>query len=354
MRTLSAIVSTLAVSISLAAFSPSVSFAQQPLHLPEQSPAATATQTVGLTELKVSYHRPAVNGRKVFGDLIPYGEVWRAGANENTTVSFSSPVKIGGKPLPAGTYGLHMIPSAKEWTVIFSRMSVAWGSYGYDPKEDALRVQVAAQPGEGSEERLSYRFDSPTESAVSLTMRWERVKLAIPIEIDTAAVVMANIQDQLRGAAQFSWLAWGQAANYWLTHGGSLDEAQRMADKSIAMHEGYQNLTTRAAIAAKKGDAKLAGELRQKALALATEGDLNQEGYRLFSEKKYDEAIALFKKNVTDHPQSWNAYDSLAEAYQNKGDKKDAVENYTKALSFVKDEANRRRIEQTLVRLKGK
>ena len=132
-------------------------FAQSaPLKAPEPSPAATVTQTVGLTELKINYHRPAVGGRKIWGGLVPYGEVWRAGANENTTITFSSPVKIGGKPLAAGTYGLHMIPTTKQWTVIFSNVSSAWGSFTYDEKEDALRVTVTPQPAEGFVERLSY------------------------------------------------------------------------------------------------------------------------------------------------------------------------------------------------------
>ncbi len=114
-----------------------------PLTLPQPSPEASVGQTVGLTEISIRYHRPAVNKRKVWGDLVPYGEVWRAGANENTSFTVSSPVKVESKALAAGTYGLHMIPTEKEWTVVFSKMSNAWGSFSYDPKEDALRVTVA-------------------------------------------------------------------------------------------------------------------------------------------------------------------------------------------------------------------
>lgn len=328
--------------------------AQQGLKQPDPSPAASISQTVGITDIKVTYHRPAVNGRKVWGELVPYGEVWRAGANDNTTVTVSSPVKVGGKPLPAGTYGLHMIPTAKTWTVIFSHMAVAWGSYGYDPKEDALRVTVTPQPAEAPEERLSFSFDNPTENSVTLTLHWERLKVPVQLDVDTPAVVMANMQNQLRGAAQFTWQGWAQAAQYWLTHGGNLDEAQRMADRSIGMHESFQNLSTRAAIAEKKGDAKLAGELHAKALTVATEADLNQQGYKLLGQKKYDEAITMFRKIVTDHPASWNAQDSLGEALLAKGDKKGAQDAYGKALSMVKDDANRKRIEGVLARLKAK
>src|ERR1043165_9721033 len=128
------------------------------LKLPEPSPAATTEQTIGITEIKVVYHRPAINGRTVWGQLVPYNEPWRAGANENTTVTFSSDVKVGGKPLKAGTYGLHMIPTAKDWTIAFSNMSAAWGSFTYDQKEDALRVTVTRGTSHTSQERLLYRF----------------------------------------------------------------------------------------------------------------------------------------------------------------------------------------------------
>src|SRR5262249_14726071 len=135
--------------------------AQAPLTLPHPSPEASVSQTVGLTELSIHYHRPAANKRKVWGELVPYAQVWRRGANENTTFAASSPVKIEGKPLAAGTYGLHMIPTEKEWTVIFSKMSSAWGSFTYDEKEDALRVTVTPTKAP-FEERLSYVFSDPS------------------------------------------------------------------------------------------------------------------------------------------------------------------------------------------------
>src|ERR1700760_3292640 len=116
------------LSIVTVAVLGSSAVAQEGLKLPEASPAASVSQTVGLTDITISYHRPAIGGRKIWGDLVPYGEVWRAGANENTTIKLSTPVKIGGKALAAGTYGLHMIPTAKSWTIIFNTLSVGWGS----------------------------------------------------------------------------------------------------------------------------------------------------------------------------------------------------------------------------------
>ena len=327
--------------------------AQPALKLPEQSPGATVTQTVGLTEIAVSYHRPAVGGRPIWGGLVPYGETWRAGANENTTVTFSSDVKVGGKPLRAGTYGFHVIPTAKDWVIAFSNMSAAWGSFTYDPKEDALRVTVTPRTNATSEERLLYRFDDPTESKVTLVLSWEKLSVAIAIEVDTPKVVMASIRQQLRGQSGFSWQGYNQAAGYWLRNGGSLDEALKMADRSIDMTPTYQNQMTRAAILEKQGNAKGAAEQRAKAQSLATEADLNQAAYRLINDKKLDEAIKMFQTVTERYPDSWNAHDSFGEALALKGDKAGAVAAYTKALALVKDPVQKKRIEATLAKLKA-
>jgi hypothetical protein len=328
-------------------------YAQAPLKMPEQSPAATVSQTVGITEITVVYHRPAVAGRAIWGQLVPYGEVWRAGANENTTITFSSDVKIGGKPLRAGTYGLHMLPTAKDWTVMFSNMSTAWGSFTYDQKEDALRVTVTPRTSAVSTERLQYQFDDPTDTKVTLALLWEKLSVPIAIEVDTAKVVMANARAQLRGSTGFSWQNYNRAANYWLRHGGPLDEALKLAERSIQTNPNYQNQMTRAAILEKQGKTKEAAEQRTKAQSLATEADLNQEAYRLLGDKKIDEAVKLFQTLTARYPESWNAQDSLGEALATKGDKPAAVAAYTKALSLAKEPAQKKRIEATLARLKA-
>src|ERR1700726_2129295 len=128
------------------------------LNLPRISQRAQVTQRVGLTDVTIVYHAPLAGGRELFGKVVPYGQVWRAGANENTTISFTDDVSVEGHPLAAGTYGLHMIPSADQWTIIFSKNSTSWGSFSYDQKEDALRVTTKSQPVE-FEEALQYSFD---------------------------------------------------------------------------------------------------------------------------------------------------------------------------------------------------
>src|SRR5947208_980301 len=140
------------------------------LVLPEASQRATVSQRLGVTDVTLVYHRPLVNGRKVFGGIVPYDQVWRAGANENTTIAFTDPVSVEGSPLAKGTYGLHMIPGTDSWTVIFSKNASSWGSFTYKKDEDALRVTVKPQPSE-MQEALRYDFDDVKPNAATVTMR---------------------------------------------------------------------------------------------------------------------------------------------------------------------------------------
>jgi len=322
-----------------------------PLNTPQASPEAKVSQVVGLTDISIDYHRPAVNKRTVWGDLVPYGQVWRAGANENTTIEFSSPVTVGGKKVPAGRYGLHMLPSDKGWSVMLSSTSTAWGSFSYDEKEDVVRFPVTPKPAD-FEERLEYRFENPTETSVDVVMQWEKLAVSFPITVDTNAVVLESLQKQLRGLSRFGWQAWNQAAQWALQH-DALPQATEWADHSIGMQKTFANLRTKAAILEKQGDAKGAEDLRAQAMKIATEADVNQVAYQLLGQKKTDEAIALFRKNVKDYPNSWNVYDSLGEGLAAKGDTKAAVENYTKAMSMTTDPVQKKRIQDVLAKMKA-
>lgn len=331
---------------------PTLLSAQVPgLTTPDVSPAASATQVVGLTDMAVTYHRPAINGRKVWGTLVPYDAVWRAGANQNTTVSFSSPVTVNGTKLAAGTYGLHMIPTTGTWTVIFSKESGAWGSFSYDQKEDAARVTAKPETA-AFQERLGFTFDEPARDAVVLAMRWEKVRVPIEIKIDLARTVLDNYVAQLRGLPRFGWQGWNQAANWSAQNDIDLDGAMGLVDRSIGITRNYTNLNTKALILAKKGNDAEAAKLRAEATAIATEVELNAAGYQLIGQQKIDEAIAIFEKNVKAHPQSWNVYDSLAEAYGIKGDKKKAIELYSKALNLAADPTQKTRISGAIDQLK--
>lgn len=338
------------LALALSVMAP-VLLAQAPaLTLPQASPAAAVRQTVGLTEIEVSYHRPAVKGRKVWGGLVPFGQVWRAGANENTVVSFSTPVSVGGTTLPAGRYGLHMLPTPTAWTVILSSQSHGWGSYSYDPKEDVARVTVIPVPAEATE-RLVYTFDDPTDHSVTLFLRWDQLRVPIPFVVDTKAVVVQGLRDQLKGLHQFFPESWSGAAAWCMRSDTNLDEAMVWADRSLAIKPTFAGYRTKAALLEKQGDGKGAEAQRAKGLAIATEVEVNQAGYTLLGQHKVDEAIALFRKNAETHPESWNVYDSLAEAYAIKGNRDQAAAAYRLALARVKADDQRTRIQQELAKL---
>src|SRR5438094_5113356 len=154
---------------------------QNDLNLPDVSQAAEVKQRVALTDIAVKYHRPLVNGRKIWGGLVPYGKVWRVGANENTTIEFSDPVSVEGKPLDKGTYGLHMIPNQDSWTVVFSKTNTGWGSYSYDQKDDALGVDVKPRPLAETKEALEYEFENLKPDSTAVTLKWE--KLSVPFTV---------------------------------------------------------------------------------------------------------------------------------------------------------------------------
>jgi hypothetical protein len=330
---------------------PPSAHAQAPgLTAPQASPGATVSQVVGLTDIAVSYHRPGANGRTVWGTLVPYGQVWRAGANENTTVSFSTPVTVNGTALAAGTYGLHMIPTPSDWTVIFSREHGAWGSFSYDEKEDAARVTVKPEPA-SHQERLGYTFDDPTADSVVLALRWEKLRVPLTIRVDAGRTVLENYKEQLRGLPRFGWQGWNQAANWAAQNSLDLDDATAWVDRSIGMNRNFTNLRTKALVLTRKGDTAAADALTKEALSIATEVEVNAYGYQLLGQQKVDEAIVMFEKNVKDHPASWNAYDSLAEAYGLKGDRKKELENYTKALSLTTIDLQKTRIAAAIEQL---
>ena len=326
--------------------------AQAPLDLPQPSPAASVSQRVGLTDITITYHRPAVNKRTVWGQLVPYGQVWRAGANENTVITFSTPVSVGGHPLPSGSYGLHMIPTDHDWTVIFNKESRAWGSFFYDQKDDALRITVTPRPVE-FQERLSYTLDAADDSGAVATLRWAALAVPIEIKVDTPQVVAESLRAQLHGLPGFAWQSNAQAAAWCARHGVALDDAQAWADKAVKLNENFATLNARALVAEKKNDPTMAGQLRAKALTVANEADMNNYGYTLLQSGKTDEALKVFRQNVAKYPDSWNTYDSLGEGLAAAGNKADAITNYRKARSLVKDDTNQRRIDGILKGLEG-
>ena len=173
--------------------SPRAPPSRQQLDLPRPSPNASVSQTVGVTEITIKYSRPGVKGRQIWGKLVPYGEVWRTGANENTTIKFSTPVKVDGHELPAGIYGLQTIPTAGDWTVIFSKDADEWGAFSYKQEDDALRIQAKPQPAE-FRERMAFDFDDVTDTPAKVVLHWEKLKVPFTVEVDTPKLVAAKVK----------------------------------------------------------------------------------------------------------------------------------------------------------------
>jgi TolA-binding protein len=324
---------------------------QGALRLPEVSPAASVGQTIGVTDIAISYHRPAVNKRKIWGGLVPYGVIWRAGANQNTTISFSTPVKVEGETLPAGTYGLFMIPGQSQWTVVFSKFSGDWGAYNYDPAEDAARVTVTPQPMMENQERMVFTFDDLTNNSANASLRWEKLRVPVKIEVDLPATVRASIRNELRGGKHWNADAWAAAARFELRN-GDVDTALRYADRALSLGVTTNTLRTKAAVLEKKGDTKAATELRERAKRNYNEGEeLNFTVFGLMNDKKYDDAISWLTAWIAAHPNSaetWRAYSLLGEAYAGKGDQAKAHEAFEKAMTAAHDMAERTEVQDSL------
>ncbi len=335
----------------------SAALAQTPIRLPEASPAATTGQTVGVTDINISYHRPAVNGRKIWGGLVPYGMIWRAGANENTTISFSTPVKVEGHALPAGTYGLSMIPTASQWTVVFSNFAGDWGAYNYDPAEDAARVTVTPQAMNDGQERLAYTFDDLTPSSVVASLRWEKLRVPIKIEVDLPATVRASIQSELRGGKHWNPDAWRAAARF-EARNGDLDTALKYIDHALELSLTSRALEAKASLLEKKGDKQAAAALRERAKQLSTESEIiNNTAWGLIGDKKYDEAVAWLNKYLAQHPkttQAYTAYSLIGQAYAEKGDQANARAAFDKAMAAARDASERMEVQDYINALGAK
>jgi hypothetical protein len=217
------------------------------IDVPLASQRAQISQTIGLTDITITYHRPRVNDRPIWGALVPYDSVWRVGANMNTTISFTDPVSINGQPLDRGTYGLHMIPHRDTWTVIFSKNSTSWGSFTYDSTEDALRIAVKPMPAP-MHEALTFDFDQLQPTTTVVDMQWEKIAIPFTVAVDVHTVALASLHRQLRTLVRYTWMSWDEAANYLLAEHVDLDTALAFADRSIKAEDRFDNELTRAKI----------------------------------------------------------------------------------------------------------
>lgn len=259
-------------------------FAQTPkLSTPAPSPACTIKQRVGLTDIEVTYSRPSAKGRKVFGGLVPYGEVWRTGANASTKVSFSTAVRLNGAAIPAGTYALYTIPGEKEWTVIIDKDTSLWGAYNYDPKGDLVRFTAVPGALERPVETFSIGFDDLRDESATLCLCWEKTCVPLKLEVSVVEPVLAQIRAAMASPGRKPY---APAAQFYLEHGMDLKQAMAWVDAAIAEKETFSVVHLKAKILAKAGDkaGAVAAAKRSIELAAKAEGAVKEEYIRLNNE----------------------------------------------------------------------
>lgn len=309
------------------------------------SPAATVSQTIGISTVSVSYSRPAVNGREIWGALVPYGwnkqgfgnnneAPWRAGANENSVITLSHDALVEGKKIPAGSYGLFfVINKDNTGEVILSKDYRSWGSFWYDAAHDALRapIQLRTIP---LTERLTYEFDNLTKTSGELELNWEKKQFPVKIEFAVDDIVMANAMEELKGPIGFTWQGYTSAAQYALQNKVHTDDAMKWIDQAVAQNKNFNTLRVKSGLLEQTGKKAEADQLMKEAVGMANEAELNTYGYQLLGNGQQDKAIEVFILNTQRHPKSANTWDSLGEAYAIKGDKKNAIVNFKKSLSM--------------------
>jgi DUF2911 family protein len=241
-----------------------------PMRLPQVSQGAAAKQTIGLNDVTITYSRPGVKGRKIWGGLVPYSSVWRTGANAATTIQFTEDVLVEGQPLTAGTYSLHTIPGEKEWTLIFNKEADQWGSYSYDPAKDAVRVKVTPMAGT-PQEWMQFRFEDPSINSARVVLAWENLQVPFTIKnaTDTNTKVVAMLRDSVAKAKPTEWQAYYRAGNYLVQNKIYMDDAAAWLDKAIAISPTPQTHYAKARYFDAAGKTKEAIAELDKALAAA-------------------------------------------------------------------------------------
>jgi hypothetical protein len=358
----------LAVPLSAAAFDISVP-------PPGGSQRSTVIQRLGLVTVSVDYSSPRVtspageNRRgRIWGQLVPYGLhaldfndctqcPWRAGANENTVFTTSHAIKVQGKPLPAGSYGLFMIAGKESFTVIFSNRSTAWGAYWYDPKEDVLRVEAKPEPCE-FHETLTYDFDARFLDRAVLALKWEELRVAIEITVDDPlGLYAAAIRDQLKGGAGFQWQNLQQAAQFCLDNRYNGPDCLLWAERAAhAPYIGQENLTTLTSLGLlqlENGKPEGAATLTKAAGMATTPVDAFRIGRPLVSRKLFAEALAIFAAADAKWPGAWPLDVGFMRAHAGLGDKAKALEAGKRALAKAPDDSARQFIDRLLKKVEA-
>ena len=331
---------------------------------------ATAAELIGLTEVTIHYDRPGVKGRegKIWGTLVPYGFTdqgfgtskaapWRAGANENTTIEFSTDVTVEGKPLAAGKYGFFIAVGKEESTLIFSKNCTSWGSFFYDDKEDVLRVTIKQKTNEPLVEWMKFEFLKETMNSATIALAWEKWVFPFTVETDLNKQQAIIFSQELKNAKGFDWKPWAQAAEWSANNNYNLEEGLQWADYAISGQyigeKNFRTLSVKARLLNMTGKTTEADVLMKEAI---TYGNMNEvDGYarQLMKAKKTKEAAALFKANYKKYPNQFTTNMGMVRALSSEQNDKEALKYANAALAQAPDPANKTMVEGIIEQLKA-
>jgi hypothetical protein len=328
---------------------------------------ASVSERIGITDVHIHYDRPGVKSREgqIWGKLIPVGFVdqgfgsskaapWRAGANENTVMEFSTDVKVEGQPLAAGKYGFFIAYDPNECTLIFSKNATSWGSFYYDDKEDVLRVKVKPVAADKSVEWLKYEFMNENENSATIALQWEKLAIPFKVEVDYVATQLESFRRELRSDKGFTWQGWDQAAQWCAAHNTNLEQALLWSDSATSAIFGgdksFQSWSTKAQVLDKLGRGTEAAAIMKKALPFGTMQEIHQYGRQLLALKKTKEALEVFKMNYEKNPNQAMTLIGLARGYSGTGDYKTALQYAMKAQPLV-DPVNKATLETMIKKL---
>lgn len=345
----------------------------QALRIPQNTNFTSSVgRTVGTTNIEIKYSSPGVKGRegKIWGtDIAPYGftvlgygsnvqSPWRAGADECTTISFSTDVKINGKPLSAGKYALFMAVYADSCTLIFNKNIDAWGSYFYRADLDVLRVKTIQQKNQQNlQERLIYSFANQTAESVEVALEWERWKIPFKVEIDLKKTTLADIRRQMSGAIGFDPTSLEAAATWCLMNDLNYEEAlnwiNSASDPNLGGVNGFRTLSTKSKLLEKLGKTSEASKVWKDAIDKASAMELHSYGRQLLAQKKTKEALAIFESNYKKNNGAWPTNAGMMRGLSAVGDLKKALEHAKMALTQAPDETNKKFIEAAIKQLEA-
>lgn len=333
------------------------------------NPRATISEEVGITSITLKYARPDVGGRegKIWGGLVTYGfsttnfttgknnSPWRAGANDNTTITFEHDVKIEGKPVKAGTYGVHMAVWPDSVVVILSNQSSAWGSFYYDPKEDAARVTVKPVMLDKSVEWLKYEFIEHKEKSCTVAMMWEKLMVPFKIEVDVDNIALAAIRDQLKSQKGFNSSNLLQGAQYCLNKNINLEEALSWSQRAITGFGGQKSFVSLRNLATayeKLNRLPQADSVMTEALTMANVNQYTAYGRTLITQKRVDKALEVLVANQKKNGDIFITNNGLMFGYAAKSDFKNAIIAAEKAMTQAPNEGARKTLSEQLAKLK--